>query len=176
MSLRGRTAAVAILKFEVWHPVAKRGSTKQEEIPITKNVRYAASFRPAIFRYGTTKRIVKDCRVGRRRPPRNDRIGRRKYGTQNPTFRFRKTLLIRCLLLTVPDFFDSLKRGCRTRGILVLRYRTHGCAPDAAKPDLRRQLQTEGIMRSGACAVIRRILPPRADAGAFCGGSADRSP
>ena len=174
VSLRGRTAAVAILKFEAWHPVAKRGSTRQEESPITKNMRYAASFRPAIVRYGMTNRIVKDCRVGRTRPPRNDRIG--KYGTQNPIFRFRKTLLIRCLLLTGSDFFDSLKRGCRTRGILVLRYRTHGCAPDAAKPDLRRQLQTEGIMRSGACAVIRRILPPRADAGAFCGGSADRSP
>ena len=39
-------------------------------------MRYAASFRPAIFRYGTTKRIVKDCRVGRTRPPRNDKTGR----------------------------------------------------------------------------------------------------
>ena len=36
VSLRGRSAAVAILKFEAWHPVAKHGSTKQEEIPITK--------------------------------------------------------------------------------------------------------------------------------------------
>ena len=35
---------------------------------------YAASFRPAIFRYGMTNRIVKDCRVGRTRPPRNDKI------------------------------------------------------------------------------------------------------
>ena len=90
--------------------MAKRGSTRQEEIPITKNRRYATSFRPAIVRYGMTNRIVKDCRVGRTRPPRNDRIGRRKYGTQNPIFRFRKTLLIRCLLLTGSDFFDSLKR------------------------------------------------------------------
>ena len=45
VSLRGRSAAVAILKFEAWHPVAKHGSTKQEEIPITKNRRFAASFR-----------------------------------------------------------------------------------------------------------------------------------
>ena len=76
MSVRGRTAAVAIFKPKAWHPVAKHGSTKQEEIPITKNERYAASSRPAIFRYGTTKRIVKDCRVGRTRPPRNDKTGR----------------------------------------------------------------------------------------------------
>ena len=45
VSLRGRRAAVAILKVKAWHPVAKRGSTKQEEIPITKNRRFAASFR-----------------------------------------------------------------------------------------------------------------------------------
>ena len=44
VSLRGRSAAVAILKPKAWHPVAKRGSTKQEEIPITKNRRFAASF------------------------------------------------------------------------------------------------------------------------------------
>ena len=74
VSLRGRSAAVAILKPKVWHPVAKLGSAKQEEIPITKNMRYAASFRPAIFRYGMTNRIVKDCRVGRTRPPRNDKL------------------------------------------------------------------------------------------------------
>ena len=76
VSLRGRSAAVAIFKPKAWHPVAKHESTKQEEIPITKNERYAASSRPAIFRYGTTKRIVKDCRVGRTRPPRNDKTGR----------------------------------------------------------------------------------------------------
>ena len=71
------------------------------------------SFRSTIFRFGMTNRIVKDCRVGRKmRPPRNDRIGRldRKHGTQNPIFGFRKTSLICCLILTVPDFFDSLKR------------------------------------------------------------------
>ena len=64
----------AIFKQEVRHPVVEHGSTKQEGIPITKNRRYAASFRPAIFRYGMTKRIVKDCRVGRTRPPRNDKL------------------------------------------------------------------------------------------------------
>ena len=59
-----------------------------------------------------TNRFVKDCRVGRTRPPRNDRIGRldRKHGTQNPIFGFRKAFLICCLILTVPDFLDSLKR------------------------------------------------------------------
>ena len=35
---------VAILKSKVWHPVSKRGSTKQKEIPITKNTGFAASF------------------------------------------------------------------------------------------------------------------------------------
>ena len=56
----------------------------------------SVSFRATIFRFGMTNRIVKDCRVGRTRPPRNDRIGRldRKYETQNPIFRFRKTFLI----------------------------------------------------------------------------------
>ena len=70
------------------------------------------SFRSTIFRFVMTNRSVKDCRVGRTRPPRNDRIGRldRKHGTQNPIFGIRKTFLICCLILTVPDFFDSLKR------------------------------------------------------------------
>ena len=67
---------VAIFKPKAWHPVAKHGGTKQEGIPITKNMRYAASFRLAIFRYGMTNRIVKDCHVGRTRPPRNDKIER----------------------------------------------------------------------------------------------------
>ncbi len=51
-------------------------------------------------------------RAQRMRPPRNDRIGRfdRKHGTQNPILGFRKAFLICCLILTVPDFFDSLKR------------------------------------------------------------------
>ena len=38
MSLRGRSAAVAILKLKAWYPAPKHGSTKQEEIPITKNI------------------------------------------------------------------------------------------------------------------------------------------
>ena len=48
---------VAILKSKVWHPVAKHGSTKQKEIPITKNMGFAASFRflflyfKILFRY-----------------------------------------------------------------------------------------------------------------------------
>ena len=84
---------VAILKSEVWHPVAKHGSAKREEIPIIKTWdllhRFASSFfilrfcfvpsyqgsvsfRATIFRYGMTNRFVKDCRVGRTRPPRND--------------------------------------------------------------------------------------------------------
>ena len=70
------------------------------------------SFRSTIFRFVMTNRFVKDCRVGRTRPPRNDKIDRldRKHGTQNPIFGFRKTSLICCLILTVPDFLDSLKR------------------------------------------------------------------
>ena len=72
----------------------------------------SASSRATIFRSGMTNRSVKNCRVGRKmRPPRNDRIGRldQKYGTRNLIFGFRKTALICCLILTVPDFFDSLK-------------------------------------------------------------------
>ena len=72
----------------------------------------SVSLRATIFRYRMTNCIVKDCRVGRTRPPRNDRIGRlnRKHGTQNSIFGFRKAFLICCLILTVPDFLDSLKR------------------------------------------------------------------
>ena len=70
------------------------------------------SFCSTTFRFVMTNRSVKDCRVGRTRPPRNDRIVRldRKHGTQNPIFGIRKTFLICCLILTVPDFLDSLKR------------------------------------------------------------------
>ena len=79
MSLRGRIAAVAILKFEAWHPGTKHGSTKQEEIPITKDMDsrlHSASslfiiygsvlLRAAIVRSGMANRFVKDCRVGRK--------------------------------------------------------------------------------------------------------------
>ena len=78
MSLRGRSAAVAILKFEAWHPVAKHGSTKQEGSPITKkgircfiplsrsSFQGFVSFHPTIVRSGMTNRFVKDCRVGRK--------------------------------------------------------------------------------------------------------------
>ena len=76
MSLRGRIAAVAILKFEAWHPGTKHGSTKQEEVPITKDmdsllhsasplfIYGSVSFRATIVRSGMTNRSVKDCRVG----------------------------------------------------------------------------------------------------------------
>ena len=88
VSLRGRSAAVAILKVKAWHPVAKHGSTKQEGSPITKDmdsllhsasspfIYGSVSFRATIFRYGMTNRSVKDCCVGRTRPPRNDKFGR----------------------------------------------------------------------------------------------------
>ena len=61
---------VAILKFEVWHPVAKHGNAKQKGIPITKkgirrfiplslsSFQGSVSFCPAIVRYGMTNRIV----------------------------------------------------------------------------------------------------------------------
>ena len=84
MSLRGRIAAVAIFKPKVWHPAPKHGSTKQEGIPITKtwihcfillslsSFQGSVSFRATIVRSGMASRFVKDCRVGRTRPPRND--------------------------------------------------------------------------------------------------------
>ena len=84
VSSRGRSAAVAIFKSKVWHPVAKHGSTKQEGSPITKKeircvvplplplFQGSVSFHPTIVRFGMTNRFVKDCRVGRTRPPRND--------------------------------------------------------------------------------------------------------
>ena len=80
---------MAILKFKVWYPAPKHGSTKQEGSPITKTwihgfiplslsfFQGSVSFRSTIFRSGMANRIVKDCRVGRKmRPPRNDSIGR----------------------------------------------------------------------------------------------------
>ena len=36
---------MAIFKPKVWHPVAKHGIGKQDGSPITKNMRFAASFR-----------------------------------------------------------------------------------------------------------------------------------
>ena len=51
VSLRGRTAAVAILTVKVWNPVAKHGSGKQDGSPITKNIRFAASFRFLFLHY-----------------------------------------------------------------------------------------------------------------------------
>jgi hypothetical protein len=45
VSLRGRSAAVAIFKPKVWHPVAKHGSGKQDGSPITKYMGFDASFR-----------------------------------------------------------------------------------------------------------------------------------
>ena len=78
---------MAILKFEAWHPGTKHGSTKQEEVPITKDmdsllhsasplfIYGSVSFRATIVRYGMANRSVKDCRVGRTRPPRNDKSG-----------------------------------------------------------------------------------------------------
>ena len=87
VSLRGRSAAVAIFKPKVWHPVTKHGSTKQEGSPITKtwihcfillplsSFQGSVSFRATIVRSGMANRFVKDCRVGRTRPPRNDKFG-----------------------------------------------------------------------------------------------------
>ena len=70
VSLRGRSAAVAILKPKVWHPVAKHGNAKQKGTPITKNmdsllhsvsslfIYGSVSFRPAIGRFGMANRFV----------------------------------------------------------------------------------------------------------------------
>ena len=49
VSLRGRSAAVAILKPKVWHSVAKHGSTKQEEIPIIKTWDSLLCFASSLF-------------------------------------------------------------------------------------------------------------------------------
>ena len=78
---------MAILKPKARHPAPKHGSTKQEGSPITKNmdsllhfssslfIYGSVSFRATIIRYGMANRSVKDCRVGRTRPPRNDKSG-----------------------------------------------------------------------------------------------------
>ena len=100
----------------------------------------SVSFRATIVRYGMANRFVKDCCVGRTRPPRNDRIGRfdRKHGTQNPIFGFRKAFLICCLILTVPDFLDSLKRprgSNEPRGRCCLCWKL--CAADFRKLSVR---------------------------------------
>ena len=89
----------------------KHGNRCVDPLPLSSFQGFV-SFRSTIFRFVMTNRFVKDCRVGRTRPPRNDRIGRfdRKHGTQNPIFGIRKAFLICCLILTVPDFLDSLKR------------------------------------------------------------------
>ena len=42
---------MAIFKPKVWHPVAKLGSGKQDGSPITKNMRFAASFRFLFLHY-----------------------------------------------------------------------------------------------------------------------------
>ena len=86
MSLRGRSAAVAILKPKARHPTAKHGSTKQEEIPITKNMDSLALFRflalylwfcfiprnHSSFRDGKSFRQRLPRRAQKLRPPRND--------------------------------------------------------------------------------------------------------
>ena len=89
MSLRGRSAAVAIFKPKVWHPVAKHGSGKQDGSPITKNMRFAASFRFLFlsgfcfvpsnhisFRDDKLFRQRLPRRAQNLRPPRNDKSGR----------------------------------------------------------------------------------------------------
>ena len=89
VSLRGRSAAVAIFKPKVWHPAAKHGSGKQDGSPITKNMRFAASFRFLFlsgFCFVPSNRIslrndkLFRSRLPRRaqnlRPPRNDKSGR----------------------------------------------------------------------------------------------------
>ena len=90
MSLRGRSAAVAIFKPKVRHPAPKHGSTKPEESPITKNVRFAVSFRFLFLHLKVLLRSVLPYFVpgwqivslkiaascAKSRPPRNDKSGR----------------------------------------------------------------------------------------------------
>ena len=89
VSLRGRTAAVAILKPKARHPGTKHGSTKQEEIPITKNMDSLASFRFLTLylwfcfvpcnhnslRNDKSFRQRLPRRAQKLRPPRNDKSG-----------------------------------------------------------------------------------------------------
>jgi len=60
--------------------MASRGEAREHVAKrntyLLQKMGFAASFRATIFRFGMTNRFVKDCRVGRTRPPRNDRIGR----------------------------------------------------------------------------------------------------
>ena len=117
VSLRGRSAAVAILKSKGWASrgeareyVAKRNTYNKKHgnrcvVPLPlSSFQGFVSFRATIVRYGMTNRSVKDCRVGRTRPPRNDIIGRldRKHGTQNPIFGIRKNVSY-----LLPDFDGS---------------------------------------------------------------------
>ena len=108
VSLRGRSAAVAIFKPKAWHPVTKHGSTKQAGSPITKKgircvvllplslFQGSVSLRATIVRSGMANRIVKDCRVGRTRPPRNDT---KPVGfTKKPTGSLKSRILIKCQL------------------------------------------------------------------------------
>ena len=71
----------------------KHGNRSVVPLPLSSFQGFV-SFNPTIFRFGMTNRSVKDCRVGRTRPPRNDRIGRldRKHGTQNSIFGIRKNV------------------------------------------------------------------------------------
>ena len=64
MSLRGRRAAVAIFKPKAWHPVAKQGSARREEIPITEAARRTISPIPlSPPRFQIPVRSVSSCFV-----------------------------------------------------------------------------------------------------------------
>ena len=82
VSLRGRKAAVAILKPKAWHPRARYGSTKQKARSVgVKRKMHTVSLGFSKLRSGMPFRSVKDCRVGRKklRPPRNDTKNGRFY-------------------------------------------------------------------------------------------------
>ena len=107
VSLRGRSAAVAIFKPKVWHPAAKHGSANRQKSRRTSRISIRPAGTPqrrfsgsaisrgrksafpvrsilrtakgrislrslAVPHSGMPSRSVKDCRVGRTRPPRND--------------------------------------------------------------------------------------------------------
>ena len=68
---------MAIFKPKVWHPVAKHRSGKQDGSPITKNIRFAASFRFLFlsgFGFVPSNQIsLRDDKSFRLRLPRRDR-------------------------------------------------------------------------------------------------------
>ena len=154
---------------EAWEYEARRNPYRKKQeircvvlLPLSL-FQGSVSFRPTIFRFGMTNRFVKDCRVGRKSCAllaMTKSIGsientERKIQSLESV----KTFLICCLILTVQDFFDSLKRprgSDESRGRCCLCGKL--CAADF------RKLSTEAFGRS-----FSRTSQPRLSLGASAG-------